>query len=166
MNLRDERWLPFEGQGAISTWNLVLDPRDNNFDFTTITDVIMHVRYTARGGDDQAAAANVRGEAEARRPAHPSWSASATRSPTRYTRSSIQLQPPAIRYSTCRSPRTSSRTQTSVTGPRRLRTSRSTWCCRWPPRETQSRLASPARRTRSPWTRCPARPRPASRSTR
>lgn len=59
-NLRDERWLPFEGQGAISTWNLVLDPRDNNFDITTITDVILHVRYTARGGGDQTAADNVR----------------------------------------------------------------------------------------------------------
>jgi hypothetical protein len=60
VNLRDERWLPFEGQGAISSWNLVLDPRDNNFDFSTITDVILHVRYTARGGGDQAAAKNVR----------------------------------------------------------------------------------------------------------
>jgi hypothetical protein len=59
VNLRDERWLPFEGQGAISTWNLTLDPRDNNFDFTTITDVILHVRYTARDGGAQAAS-NVR----------------------------------------------------------------------------------------------------------
>jgi hypothetical protein len=60
INLHDERWLPFEGQGVISTWNLVMDPRDNNFDFTTITDVILHVRYTARGGGDQTAANNVR----------------------------------------------------------------------------------------------------------
>lgn len=60
VNLHDERWLPFEGQGAISTWNLVLDPRDNNFDFTTITDIILHARYTARGGGDQMAANNVR----------------------------------------------------------------------------------------------------------
>jgi hypothetical protein len=49
---RDERWLPFEGRGAVSTWNLTLDPRDNNFDFSTITDVILHIRYTARGGGD------------------------------------------------------------------------------------------------------------------
>ena len=56
MNLRDERWLPFEGQGAVSTWTLELDPRDNNFDISTITDVVLHVRYTARsaGGDPQA----------------------------------------------------------------------------------------------------------------
>jgi Tc toxin complex TcA C-terminal TcB-binding domain/Neuraminidase-like domain len=52
VNLRDERWLPFEGQGAVSTWNLTLDPRDNNFDFSTITDVVLHLRYTARGGGD------------------------------------------------------------------------------------------------------------------
>jgi hypothetical protein len=48
VNLRDERWLPFEGQGAISAWTLVLDPRDNSFDFSTITDVVLHLRYTAR----------------------------------------------------------------------------------------------------------------------
>jgi hypothetical protein len=60
VNMRDERWLPFEGQGVISTWNLVLDPRDNNFDLSTITDVVLHVRYTARGGGDQTAANNVR----------------------------------------------------------------------------------------------------------
>lgn len=56
VNLHDERWLPFEGQGAVSTWTLVLDPRDNAFDLSTVTDVILHVRYTARsaGGDPQA----------------------------------------------------------------------------------------------------------------
>ncbi|MEO6973162.1 MAG: neuraminidase-like domain-containing protein [Rhodoferax sp.] len=48
VSLRDERWLPFEGQGAISTWTLVLDPRDNSFDLSTITDVVLHLRYTAR----------------------------------------------------------------------------------------------------------------------
>lgn len=52
VNLRDERWLPFEGRGAVSTWNLTLDPRDNSFDFSTITDVVLHIRYTARGGGD------------------------------------------------------------------------------------------------------------------
>ena len=56
VNLRDERWLPFEGQGAISTWTLTLDPRDNSFDVSTITDVVLHLRYTARstGGDPEA----------------------------------------------------------------------------------------------------------------
>lgn len=52
VNLRDERWLPFEGQGAVSTWSLILDPRDNNFDLSSITDVVLHLRYTARFGGD------------------------------------------------------------------------------------------------------------------
>lgn len=52
VNFRDDRWLPFEGRGAVSTWNLTLDPRDNKFDFSTITDVVLHIRYTARGGGD------------------------------------------------------------------------------------------------------------------
>ena len=51
-NLRDERWLPFEGQGAVSTWSLTLDQRDNSFDLSSITDVVLHVRYTARYGGD------------------------------------------------------------------------------------------------------------------
>jgi hypothetical protein len=50
VNLRDERWLPFEGQGAISAWTLELNPLSNNFDFSSITDVVLHVRYTARLG--------------------------------------------------------------------------------------------------------------------
>jgi hypothetical protein len=48
-NLRDDRFLPFEGAGAISTWTLTL-PAIHSFDYSTITDVILHVRYTARDG--------------------------------------------------------------------------------------------------------------------
>ena len=51
-NLRDERWLPFEGQGAISQWTLELNPADNAIDLSTVTDVVVHVRYTARLGGD------------------------------------------------------------------------------------------------------------------
>jgi hypothetical protein len=47
-NLKDERFLPFEGQGAISTWNLSLPAELPAFDYTTISDVIMHIKYTAR----------------------------------------------------------------------------------------------------------------------
>ena len=50
VNLKDERWLPFEGAGAVSAWTLELNPKSNNFDFSTITDVVLHVRYTARAG--------------------------------------------------------------------------------------------------------------------
>jgi hypothetical protein len=49
---RDERYLPFEGTGAISDWNLKLTSAMATFDWTTITDVVLHVRYTAREGGD------------------------------------------------------------------------------------------------------------------
>jgi hypothetical protein len=51
-NLRDERFLPFEGAGAISTWNLSLPAELPSFDYTTISDVILHIRYTARPAGD------------------------------------------------------------------------------------------------------------------
>jgi hypothetical protein len=51
-NLRDERFLPFEGAGAISTWNLSLPAELATFDYTTISDVILHIRYTAREAGD------------------------------------------------------------------------------------------------------------------
>jgi hypothetical protein len=54
-NLRDERYLPFENSGVISEWQLELpaDPRNDDprqFDYDTISDVILHVRYSAREG--------------------------------------------------------------------------------------------------------------------
>ncbi|HRI59027.1 MAG TPA: neuraminidase-like domain-containing protein [Saprospiraceae bacterium] len=60
LNFRDERYLPFEGYGAISSWQLELsgkwtDPQGHivdmsQFNFDTISDVILHLRYTARDG--------------------------------------------------------------------------------------------------------------------
>ncbi len=50
VNLRDERFLPFEGAGAESTWRLDLPNEYRAFDYDTISDVIVHVRYTARQG--------------------------------------------------------------------------------------------------------------------
>jgi hypothetical protein len=52
-NLLDERFLPFEGAGAISTWSLALPSQLQAFDYMTISDVILHVRYTARDGGAQ-----------------------------------------------------------------------------------------------------------------
>jgi hypothetical protein len=50
LNFRDERYLPFEGAGAISRWRLEL-PRDTNaLERDTITDVILRLQYTARDG--------------------------------------------------------------------------------------------------------------------
>jgi hypothetical protein len=61
LNFRDERYLPFEYAGAISNWKLELSGKwvdENNghiadwsqFDFDTISDVILHIKYTAREG--------------------------------------------------------------------------------------------------------------------
>jgi hypothetical protein len=47
-NLRDERYLPFENSGVISEWNLELPADVRQFDYATISDVILHIRYTAR----------------------------------------------------------------------------------------------------------------------
>lgn len=51
-NLRDERFLPFEGTGATSTWKLELPSEFRQFDYNSISDVILHMRYTAREGGD------------------------------------------------------------------------------------------------------------------
>ncbi len=52
LNFRDERYLPFEGAGAISTWHIKLNKDFPQFDFSTISDVIIHLSYTAREGGE------------------------------------------------------------------------------------------------------------------
>jgi hypothetical protein len=52
VNFRDERYLPFETAGVISTWMLTMPPACNAFDFDTITDVVLKLSYTARYGGD------------------------------------------------------------------------------------------------------------------
>lgn len=54
-NLRDERYLPFENSGVVSEWQLELPANPSKkdpaqFDYNTISDVILHLRYTAREG--------------------------------------------------------------------------------------------------------------------
>jgi hypothetical protein len=49
-NLSDERYLPFEGAGAISEWKIELPVSFRAFDYDTISDVILHLRFTARDG--------------------------------------------------------------------------------------------------------------------
>jgi hypothetical protein len=50
LNFRDERYLPFEGCGAISAWRLELPTEVRQFSYETISDVVLHVKYTAREG--------------------------------------------------------------------------------------------------------------------
>ena len=53
LNFHDERYIPFEGAGAISKWQIELPSDYFPFDYDTISDVILHVRYTAvEGGDN------------------------------------------------------------------------------------------------------------------
>ncbi len=50
LNFRDERYLPFEFEGAVSRWRIELPPENNYFDMDTLTDVVLHLNYTAREG--------------------------------------------------------------------------------------------------------------------
>ena len=52
LNFRDERYLPFEGAGAISTWELELPQAIRPFDYSTIADVVIHLSYSARDGGE------------------------------------------------------------------------------------------------------------------
>lgn len=45
-----QRYVPFEGAGAISKWRLELPMPIKQFDYTTIDDVILQFKYTANGG--------------------------------------------------------------------------------------------------------------------
>ena len=49
-NFKDERYLPFEGCGAIGSWRLELPGTVRQFNYSTIADVILHVKYTSRDG--------------------------------------------------------------------------------------------------------------------
>jgi len=60
LNLRDERYLPFEGAGAISRWRIELNAALPDFDYETISDVILHIRYTAREGGARLKAAAIK----------------------------------------------------------------------------------------------------------
>jgi hypothetical protein len=46
-SLNDERYLPFELKGVISEWGLEIPAKYQQFDYSTISDVIIHLRYTA-----------------------------------------------------------------------------------------------------------------------
>ncbi|MGH6635290.1 MAG: hypothetical protein ACRED0_03850, partial [Gammaproteobacteria bacterium] len=56
LSFRDERYLPFEGAGAVSNWALELFSDTNpdfgkplrQFDYGTITDAVVHIKYMAR----------------------------------------------------------------------------------------------------------------------
>lgn len=53
----DDRLLPFEGAGAISTWRVELRQDANAVDLSNVSDVVLTLAYTARGGGAPLAAA-------------------------------------------------------------------------------------------------------------
>lgn len=50
LNFGDDRYLPFEGTGAISRWRLEMPKEANLIDYSTISDIVVNVRYTALAG--------------------------------------------------------------------------------------------------------------------
>ncbi|MQM27341.1 Tc toxin subunit A-related protein [Glycomyces albidus] len=57
LRFEDDRFLPFEGAGAVSEWTLSLPKAHNQFDLASITDVVLHLDYTSRAGGPGLAAA-------------------------------------------------------------------------------------------------------------
>jgi Tc toxin complex TcA C-terminal TcB-binding domain/Neuraminidase-like domain/Salmonella virulence plasmid 28.1kDa A protein len=51
-NLSDQRYLPFEGAGAVSSWRLEMPEATNEIDLSGVSDVVLHLYYTALYGGD------------------------------------------------------------------------------------------------------------------
>ncbi len=49
-NIADQRYLPFENAGAISSWHLEMPQSTNEIDVSTVGDVVLHLYYTALDG--------------------------------------------------------------------------------------------------------------------
>ncbi|KAF5578163.1 toxin subunit [Fusarium subglutinans] len=59
LNFSGPKYLPFEGAGAISSWRLTLPCEIPKFDYSTISDVLLHIQYTSLdSGECLKAAAN------------------------------------------------------------------------------------------------------------
>lgn len=61
LNFNSENYQPFEGAGAISKWRLKLPESYRQFDYRGISDVVMHMRYTAKDGGSLLSAAATKG---------------------------------------------------------------------------------------------------------
>ena len=46
----DRRLMPFEGAGAVGSWRLEMEQALNRFDLHSLSDVVLHIEYTARSG--------------------------------------------------------------------------------------------------------------------
>ncbi|HLG60443.1 MAG TPA: hypothetical protein VKY19_00815 [Ktedonosporobacter sp.] len=52
LNFRDERYLPFEFMGAVCRVRIELPQENNQFDIDSVTDLVLHLNYTAREGGE------------------------------------------------------------------------------------------------------------------
>jgi hypothetical protein len=50
LNFNDERYLPFENTGAVSSWSFEMPKASNQLDFNSINDMIIELKYTASDG--------------------------------------------------------------------------------------------------------------------
>ncbi|WP_287357028.1 hemopexin repeat-containing protein [Moorena sp. SIO3B2] len=50
LNFGDERYLPFEGTGAVSNWNLEINGKKGDYNPNDLLDVTIKLRYTAKQG--------------------------------------------------------------------------------------------------------------------
>ncbi|WP_372633671.1 neuraminidase-like domain-containing protein [Fodinibius sp.] len=48
LSFNQERYMPFEGAGAVSDWKLQLPDTFRSFDYDSISDVLVHISYTAK----------------------------------------------------------------------------------------------------------------------
>lgn len=53
LDLRDPRYLPFEYQGAVCRMRIELPHANNHFDMDSLSDLVVHMRYTAREGGER-----------------------------------------------------------------------------------------------------------------
>ena len=51
-NIVDQRYLPFENAGAISSWHLDMPAATNEIDLSTVGDIMLHLYYTALDGGE------------------------------------------------------------------------------------------------------------------
>ncbi|MCO6477406.1 MAG: hypothetical protein J5I94_12325 [Phaeodactylibacter sp.] len=53
LRLDDERYLPFEGAGAVSTWRLELNGKKGSYNLKDVLDVVVNIKYTALQGGEK-----------------------------------------------------------------------------------------------------------------
>jgi hypothetical protein len=53
LDFTGDKYLPFEGTGVVSNWELAIPPANNRLDLSQLTDVVITLRYTALDGGKQ-----------------------------------------------------------------------------------------------------------------